>query len=310
MTDISLKFRCEYWLVQRLAALVRWMPRELSLALGGQLGLLAWRLLSKRRKLAKDNLRQAFPQFDRKQIAGLTRANFIHVGISAAEMLRLDLFNAAKGDLDRYFDVDLEEMRKAHALGRGVIMLSGHFGFWEVGSFPLQQHGYQVDLVAKPMKNPLVDGYFKQLRKVYGHDVLDSRKGARRVLKSLQQGHLVAVLLDQHISPPGSIPVDFFGRKAYTTTAITNLAMKYQIPVVPTFCQRLKTNRYKLWAEPMLLLHGQGEAALRDNTQLLTDTLEDGIRNDITQWFWMHKRWRIPAEKQPNHEPQKDETGE
>jgi KDO2-lipid IV(A) lauroyltransferase len=294
MTEISFKFRCEYWAVRLIAALVRRLPRELTVSFGGRLGLLAWMLLAKRRRMAEENLRRAFPELSRQRVRVLASANFQHVGRGAVEMLRMDLFDAEQGDLERYFDVDLTEMRKAHALGRGVIMLSGHFGFWEVGSFPLQQHGYQVDLIAKPIKNPLVDRYFKRLRKVFGHDVLDSRKGARRIIKSLQQGHLAAVLLDQHISPPGSVPVDFFGRKAYTTTAITNLAMKYQVPVVPTFCQRLPSNRYKLWAEPMLLLEGQGQEALQKNTQLLTDIIETAVRRDITQWFWMHKRWRVP----------------
>jgi len=294
MAKYSLKFRLEYVAIRCAAKLLRGMPRELALVCGSRLGQLARWLVPKRRRLAEDNLQRAFPNFDRKQIAALARANFIHFGVSAVEMMRLDLFDAQNGDLERYFDVDLDEMGKAHDLGRGVIMLSGHFGFWEVALFALKQHGYQVDMVVKPMKNPLVDSYFEKLRRVNAHDVLDSRKGARRIIKALEQGNLLAILLDQHISPPGSIPVDFFGRKAYTTTAITNLAMKYQIPVVPTFCQRLKTNRYKLWAEPMILLEGEGEEALRANTQLLTDRIEAGIRSDITQWFWMHKRWRVP----------------
>ena len=196
MTAISLKFRSEYLAIRLAAAVFRRLPRELCIRIGGRLGLLAWMLLTKRRQLAEENLQQAFPEWNWTRVRNMAAANFQHVGVSAVEMLRIDLLGAEKGDLERYFDVDLEEMRKAHALGRGVIMLSGHFGFWEVGSFPLQQHGYKVDLVAKPMKNPLTGHYFDSLRKIYGHDVLDSRKGARRIIKSLQQGHLAAVLLD------------------------------------------------------------------------------------------------------------------
>ena len=78
--------------------------------------------------------------------------------------------------------------------------------------------------------------------------------------------------------------------------------MKYKVPVVPTFCQRLDTNRYKLWAEPMLLLEGEGQEALQANTQLLTDKIEAVIRKDITQWFWMHKRWRVPPAQSAEEE--------
>jgi len=296
MANNTLKFRLEYLALRSLALVLRSLPRNLALAAGGRLGLLAYRLLSSRRRLAEENLRRAFPDYDGRQISDLARANFAHIGVSGVEMLRLDQLGQSQSDLERLFDIDLDELHKAHELGRGVILLSGHFGFWEVAVFALKALGLQVDLVAKPMKNPLVDAYFAKMRMAHASGILDSRKGARRILKSLQKGHIIAILLDQHISPPGSVPVDFFGRKAYTTTAITNLATKYRIPVVPTFCQRLPGNRYHLWAEPMLTIEGTDERALQANTQLLTDQLEAGIRTDISQWFWMHKRWRVPEE--------------
>ena len=295
MTDISLKFRCEYWAVRLLAALVRRLPRDMSLAFGGRLGLLAWQLLPKRRRMAENNLQRAFPELSCQRIRVLAAANFQHVGISSVEMLRMDMFQRFSDDIDRYFDFSgLEHLREAQQLGRGVILLTGHFGFWEAGFFTMPELGIEVDAVTKPLKNPLTDRYFKNIRESFGSGTLDSRHGARKILKSLQAKRAVAILLDQHITPPGSVPTDFFGRKAYTTTAISNLAMKYQVPVVPIFCQRLPDNRYQVWAEPMLLLPGQGEQAVQENTQLLTNIIEAAVRKDITQWFWMHKRWRVP----------------
>ena len=69
--------------------------------------------------------------------------------------------------------------------------------------------------------------------------------------------------------------------------------MKYQIPIVPVFCLRQEDDRYRTWAEPMLLLEGQGSEAVAANTQLLTDKIEAAVRKDVSQWFWMHKRWRV-----------------
>lgn len=311
MAKHSLKFRLEYFAVLMVSKLVRRVPRPIAIMLGSWLGTLAWQILRKRRRLAVENLRRAFPEFDRKQIRGLARANFIHVGISAVDMLRSDMFQPGSKDLERYFDLEgLEHMQKAHDLGRGVIMLSAHFGSWEVIHFPLNEFGFKVDPVAKPMKNPLVGELVTRSRETYGGKELNSRKGARRTLKSLQAGRIVAILLDQHISPPGSIPTRFFGRLGYTTTAITSMAMRYQIPIVPVFCQRLPSYRYKLWAEPMLLLEGEGEEAVNANTQLLTDIIESAVRQDITQWFWMHKRWRVPEDQPVPNDTGKDETGE
>lgn len=299
MTVSSLKFRSEYCAVRLVAALVRRLPRETALVIGGRLGLLAWLLVAKRRQLAEENLQRAFPDLNPRRIRVLAAANFQHIGISAAETLRMDMFRRGSGDIDRYFEFSgLEHLRQAQQLGRGVILLSGHLGFWEAGFFTLPELGIEVDAVAKPLKNPLTDRYFTNIRESFGAGTLDSRHGARKILKSLQANRAVGILLDQHISPPGSVPTEFFGRKAYTTTAVSNLAMKYQIPVVPMFSHRLPDNRYLAWAEPMLLLPGKGEQAVQENTQLLTNIIETAVRKDVTQWFWMHKRWRVPPEVQ------------
>lgn len=296
MRKITLKFRLEFYAVKLIASLFRRCSRDTALKLGGRLGILAGMLLGRRRRMAEENLRLAFPAWSRQRVQTTALANFQHIGLCGAEMLRLDMFRAGSDDLDRYFEmVDQQHMQQALALGKGAIVLTGHFGFWEAGFFAMPQTGIKFDAVTKPMKNPLTDRYFSNIREAFGVRTLDSRKGARRILKSLQEGAAVAILLDQHISPPGSVETEFFGRMAYTTTAITNMAMKYQIPVVPTFCHRTPEGRYKIWSEPMILLDGAGEEAVASNTQLLTDKIEAVVRRDPAQWFWVHKRWRVPS---------------
>lgn len=308
MAEISLKFKFEYYSVRLLAALLRRVSRSRALKYGGRCGLLACWLLPKRRRLAEDNLRRAYPELSSARVTRLVQTNFWHIGVSGVEMLRLDMFRRGTDDLERHFDfVDLQHLHDALSLGKGVILLTGHLGFWEAGHYVFPELGFSSDAVTKPMKNPLTDTYFSNIRASFGGGLIDSRKGARKILKSLQQGRVVGILLDQHISPPGSVATSFFGRQAYTTTAVTNLAMKYQVPVVPMFCHRLPDDRYKIWAEPMLLLEGEGERTVKENTQLLTDIIERAVRRDPSQWFWMHRRWRV-AENQS--ERQEEQTGE
>lgn len=296
MTRISVKHRIEYLALLIIAALVRSLPRRAALALGRILGRWSMWFLPGRYRLAKDNMTQALPDMDPATIKDNLRKNFEHIGISGVEMLRLDMFKPGSQDLQKYFDIkDLCQLRKALTLKRGVILLTGHLGFWEIGLFVLPELGIPFDVVAKPLKNPLTDRYFERIRKAFGVEVLESRKGARRIIKALQAEHVVGILLDQHISPPGSVATEFFGRKAYTTTAITSMAMKYQIPVVPVFCLRQMDDRYHIWAEPMMILADDGDHAVERNTQLLTDKIEEAIRKDVSQWFWMHKRWRYKA---------------
>lgn len=294
----KIRFRLEYLSVLLMAGLVRLLPRTFALRLGEWLGRIGFWLLTGRRRLADENLRLALPELTAEERRSALQRMFAHFGACGVEMLRLDLFGREPGDLQRYFELDgMEYLREAYALGRGVLYLTGHIGFWEGGNFAIPEQGMPFDVVAKPMKNALTDGYITRLRESHGARVLDSKKGARRILQSLQQGRGVAILLDQHIRPPGSVAVDFFGRKAFTTTAITNMAMKYQVPVVPIFIYRLPDDRYRIAAEPMIMLEGDSDPErIRENTQLLTARIEAAVRRDISQWFWMHKRWRVPKD--------------
>ncbi|MFO7577303.1 MAG: lysophospholipid acyltransferase family protein [Pelovirga sp.] len=300
MKPITLKQRLEYVALRVLAPLVRVLPRSLALRCGRTTGWLAGRVLHERRRLAQQNVALALPELTPEQVSDLVSRNFVQLGMSAVEALRLDLLDPE--NLTQYFELEgLERLEEALALQRGVILLTAHLGFWEAGHFVFPALGIPLDTITKPLKNRLVDGYFQQIRSHFGARTLNSRKGARRILKALQQGRAVGLLLDQHISPPGAVAVDFFGRKAFTTTAITSMAMKHQIPVVPTFCLRLPDNRYHVWVEPMLLLGNDDPDALTVNTQLLTDVIEAAVRRDASQWFWMHRRWRGARKKKKSH---------
>ena len=298
MASVSIKHRTEYFALRVVAAIVRSLPRKGALAFGRVMGRLSMTFLPNRYQMAKENMSLALPEMSASEIETNVRKNFEHIGICGVEMLRFDMFTPGSDDIQRYFDIeDLEPLRDALALKKGVLLLTGHLGFWEIGLFGLPELDIPFDVVAKPLKNPLTDAYFEKIRKTFGAEVLNSRKGARKILKSLAAERVVGILLDQHISPPGSVATEFFGRKAYTTTAITNMAMKYQIPIVPVFCLRQPDDRYKIWAEPMLMLTGEGENAVIENTQRLTDIIEAAVRKDVSQWFWMHKRWRVKPEK-------------
>jgi len=293
MASVSIKHRSEYLALRVAAVIVRRLSRKNALAFGRVLGRLTMRILPNRYRMAKENMTLALPELSASEIEVNVRKNFEHIGICGAEMLRIDMFQLGDEDIDKYITYDgLSLLQEALALGRGVLLLSAHLGFWELGGFALAEKGIQLDMVAKPLKNPLADRYFGDLRKSFGAEILNSRKGARRILQSLRANHAVGIMLDQHISPPGSVMVEFFGRKAYTTTAIANMAMKNQVPVVPVFCLRQPDNSYKVWAEPMLMLTGKGENDVIENTQRLTDIIEAAVRKDVSQWFWMHKRWR------------------
>lgn len=292
MANRTVKNIFEYALFLTFIGLARTLPRRLSLTLGGFIGWAFQFLFPDKRRIAFDNIRQAFPEMTRTQVREAVTGTFRHLGISGMEMLTLDRFKSEQ-DLENFFEFNgLDNLRKAYEQDRGVILLTGHLGFWEIGTFFLPKLGFPADWVAKKMKNPLVDRYFRRMREAGGGKVLESKHGARRILKSLKKKRGVAVLLDQHTSRSTGVKVDFFGRPAYTTPVISHIAMKHQVPVVPIFAYRTPDFRYRIVIEPMILLEdGDDESVIR-NTALLTGKIEEAIRRDITQWFWVHRRWR------------------
>ncbi len=293
MTRKTAKYLFEYGLFLALAFFTRTLPRVTALRMGVRLGELSRLVQKKRVIIATENLRRAYPEKTEEEIDKDVRAVFRHLGVSGIEMLRIDLFKG-RADLDRYFSVTgLEHLRRAHAMNRGVFLLTGHIGFWEVGTFSMPALGFPTDFVAKRMKNPYVDRYFEKLREAGGGHCLESKKGARRILRSLSENHLVAVLLDQHIIRREAVPVEFFGRRAWTTPIIAQIAMKQGTPIIPIYAYRTENFHYRIDIEPPILLENDPDPeAVVHNTALLTANIEQAVRRNPTQWFWVHRRWR------------------
>ncbi len=291
MKNRTLKNFFENALFFPLSFIIRLLPRKAALSFGGGLGRVLGCLMSTKRRIAMENMGQAFPEFSESELRQRVDAMFVHIGKGVIEMLRLDLFT--QEDVDKIFiPTGLENLQKAYDYNRGVILLSGHVGFWEIGTFLLPTLGFPTDFVVKKMKNPQADKYLTRLREAAGGRCLDSKSGARKILRSLSEKKGVAVLIDQHRSSSEGVVVPFFGRPASTTPIIARLAMKYQIPVVPLFSYRRSDDSYDCQVQPMFFLKDEPESSVEENTALLTAIIEEAIRKDVTQWLWLHRRWR------------------
>lgn len=281
-----------------IATLVRALPRPWALSLGGWLGRCARHIQGRRVEIARNNLHKALPEMSQQEISSTISKMFEHLGISFIDMLRVNQYSGQQ-DIERYFEINNKEhLSEALELGRGCIVLSGHVGFWEAGSFFMPQLGFATEVVTKPMRNPLVDNYFSNIRRSNGNQIINSRKGARGILRSLQKNKAVCILLDQHLSGVGSVVAPFFGQPAHTTTIITQMAIRYQIPIVAAFSYRQPDNTYQCHFGKMFMLEGDlSEASILANTTLLNQKMEDGIRHNLSQWFWLHRRWRACCEE-------------
>ncbi len=281
-----------------LAKIARILPRITALRLGAVLGKLSRFFQPERRKTAYTNLKHAYPDKSEEWIDTQVKRVFEHLGVSGMEMLRLDKFNS-RADLERYFTFDgLEHLEQIRAEGTGAFILSAHIGFWEVGTFFMPMLGYEVDFVAKRIRNKYVHDFFERQREAAGGRCIESKRGARKIMRSLMQKRMVCVLLDQNTSREHAILADFFGRPAYTTPVIAQMALKAKVPVVPVFVFRKPDYTYHV--EIGAPLRWTGEASpenLAAFTRDMTRITEEAIRKQPDQWFWVHRRWRsVPAE--------------
>jgi len=289
----NIQNKIEYLIFLPFVLFFRALPRMAALRFGESLGIAGQYLLPSRKKLVTDNLSQSFPEMSSTEIRVLCNKTFRHIGISIAEMMRIDMFNG-KLDIEKYFTFKgLEYLEQARDMGRGVLLATAHVGFWEVGTFFMPELGFPTAFVAKKAKNPYINDYMIKMREHAGGQVIDAKNGARQIVKTLLDGNSVGVLIDHHIHPSEAVQVPFFGRPAWTTPIITQIAMKRDIPVVPVFIYRTKDFTYRAeFSEPIFLEGEMTDENIKANTALLTEVIEKAIRKEPSQWFWVHNRWK------------------
>jgi KDO2-lipid IV(A) lauroyltransferase len=282
----------EYALVRSLLAIVRVTPDVLVRAAGTALGLAFYAVDGAHRRIALQNLATAFPQRSPSERTAIARRAFAHFGRLLMELLKFATLTPDR--MLARVQIDGEERaRSAYAQGKGVIFVTGHFGFWELQALVHAVRVEPVGVVGRALDNPGLNRLLEEIRQRTGNTVIYRKGTLRRILRMLQEGHGVAVLIDQHIMTRDAIYVDFFERPAATTSAIAALALRNGAPVVPVFALPAGGGRYRMiYDHPIDPPRADADDAVREFTQRCTDVLEMYVRRDPHLWLWMHRRWR------------------
>jgi KDO2-lipid IV(A) lauroyltransferase len=287
-----MRHRLEYAAVRLLIALVRPMPDFLVRACGRALGFAFYALDGAHRRTAERNLAAAFPARTAAERRRIARRAFGHFGRLLMELLKFSTLPPAA--MLARFDVDgAEHARNAYAQGKGVLFVTGHFGFWELHAIVHALCLQPIAVLARALDNPALNRLLEEIRQKTGNTVLYRKGTIRRVMRALQAGQGVAVLIDQHIQTRDAIAVDFFQRPAATTSAVAVLALRTGASVVPVFALPIERGRYRIIYEPPVEPPDSESAdAVREFTQRCTDVLEMYVRRRPDLWLWMHRRWR------------------
>jgi Kdo2-lipid IVA lauroyltransferase/acyltransferase len=305
---MSIRHRIEYALVRGLIGVVRLMPDPLVRASGTVLGLAFYAIDRSHRRIAQRNPATAFPLRTDAERRVIARAAFKHFGRLLFELLKFSTLSP-QAMLARVEFEGEDRARLAYAQNKGVLFITGHFGFWELHAMVHALQIQPINLLARSLDNPQLNDLLERIRQRTGNTVVYRRGTIRRIMRTLQAGQGVAVLIDQHIMTRDAIYVDFFERPAATTSAVAALALRTGAPVVPVFALPLGHGRYRvIYEHPVEPPRDEGADAVREFTQRCTDVLEMYVRRHPDLWLWMHRRWRdtTPMDSTPGMFPSAD----
>jgi KDO2-lipid IV(A) lauroyltransferase len=290
-----MRHRLEHLIVRLLIPLVRAMPDALVRGCGTVVGLAFYSFDCVHRRIAEQNLAAAFPVRSGAERQMIARAAFIHFGRLLMELLKFSTLSPAQMLARVDFDGE-DRARAAYAHGKGVLFVTGHFGFWEIHALVHALRIQPIGVLARALDNPALNDLLEQIRQRTGNTVIYRQGTIRRVMRTLQAGQGVAVLIDQHIMSRDAVYVDFFQQPAATTTAVAALALRTGAVVVPVFALPLRGGRYRMiYEHPVEPPRHDSDDAIRDFTQACTDVLEMYVRRHPELWLWMHRRWRDVA---------------
>ena len=179
--------------------------------------------------------------------------------------------------------------------GRGVLLLTGHFGAWELCAFAQGMYGHPLSFLVRPLDNPLLDGLISRYRTRSGNRTIDKNDAVRAVLKRLREGGDVGLLVDVNTVADEGVFCDFFGIPACSTTGLAVFALRADAPVVPGFLiwdDHLRKHVLRFEPEVPLIRTGDFKEEVRLNTQAYMDVIERFARRYPGQWLWIHKRWQ------------------
>lgn len=255
----------------------------------------------------RENLALVMPDLPETEVRRLMRAVPGNVGRTLIEIYSGAEF-VARATAEPLSGEGVAALDKAHAEGRPVILVTGHFGNYDASRAALIARGYRVGALYRPMKNAGFNAHYVAAISGIGTPVFArGRQGMGQMVRFLKEGGMLGMLIDQHMGH--GTPLRFFGHAARTALSAAELAIKYDAVVIPTYAVRRENGLdFDVIVEPPIP-HSTPEAM----TQALNDSLERLVRRYPDQWFWIHRRWKgadAVSEAQPRPEPHPDRDPE
>lgn len=288
-------FTLTYWAMYGGVWLLSVIPIRIGQSIGRILGyVLAWAL--KRRVVSSlNNLRYVYgsimSEAELLALNGRIIAHFAQMLFEAPHILRLK-----PGNLGRYVVFENEDaLSRAAARGRGVFMLTAHFGNWEFMSAAtaLGLHAKNA-VVVRPADFAPADRLLTTLRSRFGTEIIPKHRAMKKLLAVEKENKVIGILLDQNVAWYEGVFVPFLGKPACTNKGLALVALRTGSPVVPIFSVRQPDGKYRIIFEDEVILKRTGDKIrdIEENTAIFNQIIEKYVRRHPDHWFWFHQRWK------------------
>ena len=284
--------RVEYLLYRVVAAAIRSASAETVQRWGARFGTLSGKILRRRDRLAMQNLRAVFPEREQRELRRILDECWRHFGRELLAYVQIQNVPLAEIAARCEFE-NVQLLDEAIARGKGVILITAHWGGWEIGGLALMSLVQNVRIVARKLDNEYLERDLARLRSQTGAEVIDRRKAARALLKGLAENAVLVLLPDQAVQEREGVLVPFLGRPAWTTPAPAKMAVRAGSTIVFAFCIALGTRHRVVFQEAVRV--DELTEAERDPVALtarINEVISRRISERPEHWLWMHDRWK------------------
>ncbi|HVA81675.1 MAG TPA: lysophospholipid acyltransferase family protein [Candidatus Binataceae bacterium] len=294
--ELSRRERIVFWLFVAVLHALSLIPDFILLRLGALGGLIGFHLDARHVRIGMRNIEIAFPERSVAERRRILRESYINLGRAGAEYVRLSgFFRARLGRRVRYENLEYWNEVADRYPGKGLLVMSAHFGNFELIAAAHAMHGYQISLVHHTQSFVPGEAMVTFVRERAGVELIRKHSAARAVLRALKAGDVVAIPFDQNAKRSEAVFVPFFGELAATTSGLARLAMISGAPVVPAFIVRdpnHRTHRIEIMEQIPVQRTGDTDADVLENTRRFVKAVEDVVRRYPEQFLWTHRRFR------------------
>ena len=290
------KDRSISWLITRALYLFSLIPDFLLYPIGIAGGFIGYLLDRRRHVIGLRNLTMAFPERSATERRRILRASYVNLGRGAAEYVRMaGFFQRRLKARITYNRLDYwDELNRCHP-ARGLLILSAHFGNFDLLAVAHAMHGYQVSLVHHTQNFLAGDAVMTFVRERAGIEIIRKHAAARAVLQTLRRGEMVGIAFDQNAKSSDAVFVPFFNELAATTSGLARLVALSGASVVPVFIIRqpdMRSHCIEIGDEIAIQRSGDAKADIEENTRRFVRPIEDIVRRYPEQFLWTHRRYR------------------